>query len=128
MNPTKLPAAKLIQNLPTVRTSLREHSIVNYIIGANVGIFGLYMFSSGPTGLRMQRQFTVTPDSGIQSLLTFHMVHTEPLPLLFNCGILATVGAYHRKAFGYNSFLRLFGVGAAAASLAVAIGARYNHD
>ena len=86
------------------------------------------MLSSGPESMRWKRQFTVTPDSGIQSLLTFHMFHTNPATLLVNCGVLATLGTHHFKTYGQNSFLRLFGIGCAAASLTVAISARYNPE
>ena len=91
-----------------------------------VTFFGLYTLASGPNQMKMKRWFTVSPDSGVQSLATFHMCHTSFMPLLVNLGALSTIGLYHCRTAGVGSFLRLFGIGAAAASLAVAIDARSN--
>ena len=94
------------------------------MIAGNIGMFALYLIGSGPASLTLQRTLTVTPDSGVHSVFTFHALHTSPVPLLVNCGLLATLGAYHCSTYGRASFLRLFGVGCGAASLAVLLSAR----
>ena len=48
MNPTKLPAAKLIRNMPSLQTQLKENNLITQMIGGNLLIFGAYMISSGP--------------------------------------------------------------------------------
>ena len=63
--------------------------------------------------------FTVTPGSNESSLIFFHAAHTELLPLLVNCGVLSTLGMYHFKTMGQQSFLRIFGAGCMAATIAV---------
>ena len=99
MNPSNLPAAKLIQNMPGVKLNLlaKSPSIVSYMIAGNLGFYGLYLLSTGPTGMRLQRRLTVTPESSLTSLATFHMCHTSLTPLLINCGVLATIGMNHFK-------------------------------
>ena len=130
MNPSNLPAAKLIQNMPGVKLNLfaKSPNIVSYMVAGNLGFYGLYLLSTGPTGMRLQRRLTVTPESSLTSLATFHMCHTSLTPLLINCGVLATIGMNHFKFQGQNSFLRVFGIGCAAASLAVGMSARYNPE
>ena len=72
--------------------------------------------------------FTVTPGSSETSLVLFHAAHTELLPLLVNCGVLSTLGMYHFKTMGQQSFLRLFGAGCLAASIAVGASRMVNPD
>ena len=76
--------------------------------------------------MKLQRTFTVTPDSGMQSLATFHLCHTSAMPLLVNLGVLGTLGSYHCRMHGAGSLMRLLGLSFAAASAAVAIDARSN--
>ena len=130
MNQSSLPAAKLIQNMPGVnlRRFTKSPNVVSYMIAGNLGFYGLYLFSTGPFGMRLQRRLTVTPESSLTSLATFHMCHTNLMPLLVNCGVLATIGMNHFKFQGQNSFLTVFGIGCAAASLAVGMSSRYNPE
>ena len=100
--------------------------IIRTLMMGQLTFFGAYSIMSGPGRKKMERYFTVTPDSGLQALTTFHLCHTDPVPLAANMVALGTLGAYHVKKAGANSFLRIFGLGCAAASLAVAIDARYN--
>ena len=76
--------------------------------------------------MKLKRYFTVTPSSGAQSLLTFHFCHTSMLPLLINSFALGTLGVMHCRTAGLSSFMLIFGMGCAAASVAVAIDARSN--
>ena len=78
--------------------------------------------------MKLQRTFTVTPDSGMQALGTFHLCHTKVLPLLLNLGVLGTLGTYHCRVNGAGSLMRLMGLSFAAASVAVAIDARNNPE
>ena len=119
MIPSRLPAVKLVQNLPSLKNQVKEHNLINYMIGGNLAIFGAYMFASGPKQERVKSELTVTPGSRFTSIVTFHGVHTSVMPLLVNCGALATLGMYHYKTLGQLSFLRLFGLGCAFSSLAV---------
>ena len=100
--------------------------IIRTLMMGQLTFFGAYSIMSGPGRKKMERYFTVTPDSGLQALTTFHLCHTDPVPLAFNMAALGTLGAYHVKKAGAHSFLRLFGLGCAAATLAVAIDARSN--
>jgi len=81
---------------------------------------------SGPNQMKLKRYFTVTPSSGAQSLATFHFCHTSMVPLVVNLTALGSLGIFHCKTFGLFPFVRLFGLGCAAASVAVAIDARTN--
>jgi hypothetical protein len=76
--------------------------------------------------MKLKRYLTVTPMSGMQSLATFHLCHTSMVPLAINLMVLNFLGVYHIKHRGLPSFLRIFAIGAAAASVAVAINARTN--
>ena len=131
MNPGNMPQAlNLVKNVPNLmkKVSFTDGNLVSYMIAGNLGFFGLYMLSTGPVGMRLQKRLTVSPESSLTSLATFHMCHTSLAPLLVNCGVLATVGMHHFKSQGANSFLRVFGIGCAAASLAVGISARNNPE
>ena len=77
--------------------------------------------------MKLKRYFTVSPESGLQSLATFHFCHTSAMPLLVNLAALSTLGTYIAKAQGTASFMRIFGLGCAGASLAVATDARSNN-
>ncbi len=83
-------SVNLIKNLPV---SAERHDIIKQLITANVAIYAIYKLSSGPSRLRVKRDFTLQPESGPQALFTYHFVHTKFWPLVFNCGILATVGS-----------------------------------
>ena len=48
------------------------------------------------------------------------------VPLLINSFALGSLGVMHCRTAGLNSFIRIFGIGCAAASLAVAVDARSN--
>ena len=100
--------------------------IIRTLIMGQLTFFGAYSIMSGPSRKKMERYFTVTPDSGLQSLATYHLCHTSVAPLVVNMAALGTLGVFHVKAAGANSFLRLFGLGCFAASLAVAVDARSN--
>ena len=99
--------------------------IKNLFLG-QVAFYATYQAISGPSKMKLKRYFTVSPDSGLQSLATFHFCHTQALPLLLNLGMLGTVGAHIARASGASTFLRVFGLSCAAASLAVAVDARSN--
>ena len=100
--------------------------LVQRIFLGQLAFYGFYNLVSGPTQMKLKRYFTVTPESGMQSLATFHMCHTSTMPLLLNLGVLGTLGSYVCRTQGANSFLRLMGLSFAAASVAVAIDARNN--
>ena len=91
-----------------------------------LAFFGFYNLVSGPAQMKLQRYFTVMPDSGMQSLATFHLCHTSAMPLLFNLGVMGTLGSYHCRTHGAGSLMRLMGLSFALASAAVAIDARSN--
>lgn len=93
-----------------------------------LAFFAFYNLVSGPTQMKLQRYFTVTPQSGMQSLATFHLCHTKAVPLIFNLGVLGTIGSYHCRVHGAASLMKLLGLSFAAASVAVAIDARSNPD
>ena len=70
--------------------------IRNLMMG-QLTFFGAYTIMSGPGRKKMERYFTVTPDSGLQALTTFHLCHTDFAPLAANMLALLTLGAYHVK-------------------------------
>ena len=115
-----------MQNAHTPARIASMPPIIRTLMMGQLTFFGAYSIMSGPGRKKMERYFTVTPDSGLQALTTFHLCHTDPVPLAFNMAALGTLGAYHVKKAGAHSFLRLFGLGCAAATLAVAIDARSN--
>ena len=121
----------MLTKMTTAHTPARIASmppIIRTLMMGQLTFFGAYSIMSGPGRKKMERYFTVTPDSGVQALTTFHLCHTDPVPLAFNMVALGTMGAYHVKKAGAHSFLRLFGLGCAAATLAVAIDARSNSN
>lgn len=114
----------MVKNLPGAQEQVPA-ALKNLVVG-QLAFFGFYQLVSGPNQMKLKRYFTVTPSSGAQSLATFHLFHTSVVPLAVNVTALMTLGAYHCRTAGLSSFLRLFGVGCAAASLAVALDARSN--
>ena len=112
-----LPAALRTEGMP---------SLLKNLFMGQVAFYGFYQLISGPNRMKLKRYFTVSPESGLQSLATFHFCHTSVWPLLVNLGALSTLGTYIAKTQGTASFVRLFGLGCAGASLAVAVDARSN--
>lgn len=78
--------------------------------------------------MKLKRYFTVSPDSGLQTLATFHMCHTSALPLLVNLGMMGSLGSYLCKTRGTGAFTQLLAMGAIGATLAVTADARSNPD
>jgi len=66
------------------------------------------------------------PESGFKTLLTTHFCHTQFLPLVFNCGVLATFGHQLLAAKGSSHFMRLLGLTAGSSALFAAIDIRNN--
>ena len=112
-----MPAAFKTENMPAL--------VKNLILG-QVAFYGFYNLISGPSHMKLKRYFTVSPDSSLMSLATFHLCHTSALPLAVNLGMLATIGSYVARTRGIGTFTSVFGMGCAAASLAVAMDARSN--
>ena len=118
-------ATHLVKNLPAIS---ERHNIIKQLITANIGIYAYYKLSSGPTKLRLSRDFTLQPESGPQALFTYHFVHTHFWPLVFNCSVLATVGSQLVAARGANNFLRLLGIGAAGSAIFAGLDVRHNQN
>ena len=112
---------KLIKNAPSTR--LRPTPI-RALITANLGIYAFYHLQAGPTKVRMTKNFAVEPESGPQSLLTYHFFHKTAAPLAFNLAVLATVGSSVCMHVGNARFLRLLALGAAGSSLCAAANIR----
>ena len=120
----------LLKNVPlppAYRTEAMPALVRNLFLG-QLAFFGMYQLVSGPNRMKLKRYFTVSPESGLQGLATFHLCHTKTLPLLFNLGILGTIGSNLCKTRGVGAFTTLLGMGCAGASLAVAVDARSNPD
>ena len=114
----------LVKNLPGAKQEVPQ-MLRNLVVG-QLAFYGMYTLASGPNRMKLKRWFTVSPDSGLQSLATFHLCHTSAVPLFVNVAALSSLGLFHCRTAGVASFLRIFGLGAAAASAAVAIDARSN--
>ena len=74
----------------------------------------------------MRRTVCLEPESGITSLASFHFCHTSLAPLLFNCGVLATLGSTHIAAMGVTHFAQVYFGSCAAGALLSAIDIRNN--
>ena len=114
--------------VPAIRERKGFPKFVQLMCLANVGFFAYYTLSSGPTQSRLRRNFTVTPESSKLSLATFHFAHTNPVPLAINTAVLLGTGLSHINKFGQGSFMRVFGLGCVAASVAVSADAYYNRN
>ena len=100
--------------------------IIKQLLTANVAFFGIYHLSCGSQKLRMRRTLCLEPESGITSLATFHFAHTQVLPLLFNCGVLATLGSSHIIATSTMHFAQVYFGSCAAGSLLAGYDMRSN--
>ena len=114
-----LPASFKTEGMP---------ALVKNIFLGQATFFGAYCMMSGPNKMKLKRYFTVSPDSGLQTLATFHMCHTSALPLLINLGMMGSLGAHLCRTRGASAFTQLLAVGAVGATLAVAVDARSNPD
>ena len=114
-----LPAAFKTEGMPTL--------VKNLFLG-QLAFYGAYQLVSGPNKMKLKRYFTVSPESGLQGLATFHLCHTSAVPLLFNLTVLSTIGSHVCRTRGLSAFTTLLAMGCAGASLAVAIDARSNHE
>lgn len=99
--------------------------IVGLMIGTNVAFFGLYSVSSGPMKLKLQNVFTMQPSSLPTSLVFTHFANTNIYSLLFNSGVLATIGSQLLFANGPSAFLRVFMISAGASSVFAAAQMRH---
>lgn len=66
-------ASHLIKNFPS--TAVRS-DLIRQIITFNVAFYGIYHLSSGPIKHRYKSIFTMQPESGPNTLFTFHFAHT----------------------------------------------------
>ena len=82
--------------------------LIKQLLTANLAFFGIYHLSCGSQKLRMRRTVCLEPESGITSLATFHFCHTNIVPLLFNCGVLATLGSSHLVHMGASHFASVY--------------------
>ena len=112
-----------IKNLPI---AVERPTLIKQLITLNVGAYAYYQVASGPEKGRFNQLFTLTEESGPQSLLFFHFAHNSIVPLLFNVGVLASVGGYHVATHGCNHFAKIFGIGAAGAALFAGFDMRRN--
>ena len=112
-----VPAALRTEGMPTL--------VKNLFLG-QLAFFGAYCALPGPTRMKLKRYFTVSPDSGLQSVATFHLCHTSAIPLAINLGLMGSLGAHLCRAQGAAGFTRLLALGAIGGSLAVALDARSN--
>lgn len=116
-NSLPIPAALKTEGMPTL--------VKNLFLG-QIAFFGAYTLVSGPNRMKLKRYFTVSPDSGLQTLGTFHMCHTSAIPLILNLGMMGSLGTYLCKNVGVGPFTQLLALGAVGATLAVAMDARSN--
>ena len=86
----------------------------------NVGIYGGYMLMGGPLSLTYKKYMTLDSNSSILALPLSNFGHTSALALLFNSGVLWTIGNNHAKMYGCMRFTSVFGAGCAVASLLAA--------
>ena len=70
----------------------------------------------------------VTDRSPVHSVLFFHLFNQGPLSLLFNAGIMYTIGNYHVKKYGQNHFLRLVSLSCLAGGAIALTSAYSNRD
>ena len=117
--PLPVPAAFRTEGMP---------QLVRNLFFGQLAFFGVYSLVSGPNKMKMKRYFTVSPDSGVQSLATFHLCNTDAVQCALNLGILGTVGTQICRARGASAFTQILGLGALGASLAVALDARGNAE
>ena len=110
----RLGAQAVVKNLPIVQ---ERPGLIQKLIAANVFFYGAYNFVTGPTRVRLSREFTLQPESGIQAVATYHFAHTSLAPMLFNSFVLATVGSQMCIFQGTAAFTRLMIVGCSGASL-----------
>merc|ERR1712166_287484 len=101
-------------------------TIIKGLISLNLAFYGIYNLSSGPARTRMRNYMTLQPESGPQALLMMHTSHTSLLPMLFNCGVLATLGASHITHMGCSHFSLIFGASCAAGALFAGMDMRNN--
>ena len=91
-----------------------------YAVGGSTGFYLAYKLLAGPQSLTLQKNCTVTKDSGPLSLVTHHLCHTSLPALAFNTFVFTTFGRYHWNAFGAGSLVKLAAAGCIAGSLLVA--------
>ena len=119
-----LSSNSLIKRLPLLRT--REKSI-RYLIYGQLAFYGFYVTNNGPLKMFQEHATVVSRSSAITSVLYFHFANYNLPALLFNSGVIYTLGNYHVLKYGQNHFLRLLGIVAAGGALA-ALQSSYSSD
>ena len=118
MNLLPFVSNTLVKRLPL--HSARSNT-VKYLLAANVGLFGLYLLQPGPQKLTFRKTWVMEADSGYHSFVFSHFAYTSLPSLLFNGGILYTIGNYHVLKYGANHFLALYGIGLLAGAAITAL-------
>ena len=114
----------LVKNVPM---QLERPGPVKTLIAANVGLWAIYQFGSGPLRVRWSKDHMMQSDSGIQSALLYHFFHKDVVSMGFNTAVLATVGTTIARTKGNSAFLRVAGIGALTGSV-FALSSAYNNQ
>ena len=117
--------AKISTPKPTLANLLGQqqvarHGMIKRLVQMNVGLYGLYLFMNGPQGIVFRNYFTLDSNSSVLALPLSNFGHTSVIALLFNSGILWTIGNSHAMKYGCVHFTMVFGAGCAVATLLAA--------
>lgn len=94
-----------------------RHGMIKQLVALNVGLYGFYLFSNGPLGLIYKNYFTIDSNSSILAVPLSNFGHTSIFSLLFNTGVLWTIGNSHAMKYGCMKFCTVFGAGCLGATL-----------
>ena len=95
-----------------------RHDMVKQWVLLNAGLFGIYLVGSGPVGHMYRQYLTLESNSSVLAIPTCHFGHTSAAALLFNSGIMWTLGNNHVKKYGCSKFAAVLGVSCGLASIA----------
>ena len=97
---------------------ISRHGMVKQWVALNAGLFGIYLVGSGPVGHMYRNYLTLESNSSVLAIPTCHFGHTSLAALLFNSGVMWTLGNNHVRKYGCSKFAAVIGVSCGLASVA----------
>jgi membrane associated rhomboid family serine protease len=105
-----------------------RHYLIKGLVGCNVALYAYYKQAPGANKMLYEADLTISAKAGWISLIFAPFCHVDFSSLVWNTGLLWTIGNYHVLNKGVCHFSLVFGAGLALGSLFTIIQLKSNRD